>query len=71
MSPTPRATATAQRPQAILDAALACFVQQGVTEATLATIRARAHVSTGSRYHHFSSKDHLATALYIEGLRQA
>ncbi len=71
MPTTPRATATAQRRQAILDAALACFVQQGVTEATLATIRARAHVSTGSLYHHFPSKDHLAAALYIEGLRQA
>lgn len=71
MSTTPRATATAQRRQAILDAALACFVQQGVTEATLATIRERAHVSTGSLYHHFPSKDHLAAALYIEGLRQA
>ena len=71
MSPTPRATATAQRRRAILDAALACFVQQGVTETTLATIRARAHVSTGSLYHHFPSKDHLAAALYIEGLRQA
>jgi len=71
MSPTPRATATAQRRRAILDAALACFVQQGVTETTLATIRAQAHVSTGSLYHHFPSKDHLAAALYIEGLRQA
>jgi len=71
MSTTPRATATAQRRQAILDAALACFVQQGVTEATLATIRAQAHVSTGSLYYHFPSKDHLAAALYIEGLQQA
>jgi AcrR family transcriptional regulator len=46
-------------------------VQQGVTETTLAKIRARAHVSTGSLYHHFPSKAHLAAALYIEGLRQA
>lgn len=46
MSPTSRAIATAQCRQAILDAALACCVQQGVTEATLATIRTRAHVST-------------------------
>jgi len=46
-------------------------VQQGVTETTLATIRVRAHVSTGSLYHHFPSKDHLAAVLYIEGLRQA
>jgi len=71
MSSPPRATTTAQRRRVILDAALMCFVQQGVTKTTLATVRARAHVSTGSLYHHFPSKTHLAAALYIEGLRQA
>ena len=71
MPTTTRAATTAQRHQAILDAALACFAQHGITETTMATIRGRARVSTGSLYHHFPSKDHLAAALYIEGLRQA
>jgi len=35
----------------------------------MADIRVRARASIGSIYHHFRSKEQLAAALYVEGLR--
>jgi len=67
---SPRASATNLRRRAILDAALECFSTLGYEQTTLADIRERAAASTGSIYHHFESKEHIAATLYLEGLRQ-
>ena len=65
-----RAESTSERRQQILDAALECFSTMGYEETTLADIRERAGASTGSIYHHFTSKERLAASLYLEGVRQ-
>jgi AcrR family transcriptional regulator len=57
------------RRQEILGAALACFVVKGLVATTIEEIRQAAGASIGSLYHHFDSKDDLAAALYVEGLR--
>ncbi|MDT5322487.1 MAG: hypothetical protein QOD88_5009 [Mycobacterium sp.] len=59
----------ATRRREILDAALACFVEKGLVATTIEEIRLAAGASIGSLYHHFASKDDLAAALYVEGLR--
>ncbi|HEY0756768.1 MAG TPA: TetR/AcrR family transcriptional regulator [Ktedonobacteraceae bacterium] len=55
------------RRQAILEAALTCFASKGFTETTMEDIRKLSGASTGSIYHHFSNKEMLARALYLEG----
>ena len=60
---------TQARQREILAAALHCFATIGFAATTLADIRERAGASIGSIYHHFKSKEQLAAALYIEGLR--
>ncbi len=55
------------RRQAILEAALSCFASKGFTETTMEDIRKLSGASTGSIYHHFSNKEMLARALYLEG----
>lgn len=60
---------TAERRRAILEAALECFTTLGFAATTLEDIRSRSRASTGSIYHHFSSKEELAGSLYVEGLR--
>jgi AcrR family transcriptional regulator len=62
-----QSTTTESRRQAILEAALACFVSKGFTETTMEDIRKISGASTGSIYHHFSNKEMLARALYLEG----
>lgn len=56
------------RRQAILDAALACFLADTVSATTVDAIRERSGASVGSIYHFFGSKDGLATQLYVEAL---
>jgi AcrR family transcriptional regulator len=58
---------TESRRQAILEAALTCFASKGFTETTMEDIRKLSGASTGSIYHHFSNKEMLARALYLEG----
>ncbi|HZR81869.1 MAG TPA: helix-turn-helix domain-containing protein [Candidatus Binatia bacterium] len=65
-----RATATAARRRAILDAALDGFTAHGFQATTMEDIRRRAGASTGSLYHHFESKEQLAGELYLEGTRR-
>jgi AcrR family transcriptional regulator len=65
----PRAQATALRRSQILDAALACFTAKGYAATTMADVRRASGASIGSIYHHFASKEELAAALYVEGLR--
>lgn len=59
---------TEKRRKEILDAALACFREQGFGATSMEQIRSRSGASVGSIYHHFHSKEELAQALYIEGL---
>src|SRR5262245_57856121 len=69
VSPRRRQSRSASRRKDILRAALHCFTTIGFAGATLADIRVRAKASIGSIYHHFGSKEQLAAALYVEGLR--
>jgi AcrR family transcriptional regulator len=69
VSPRRRQSRSASRRKDILRAALHCFTTIGFGGATLADIRVRAKASIGSIYHHFRSKEQLAAALYVEGLR--
>lgn len=60
--------ATPGRRRAILDAALAVFVERGVDGATLDAICARLGLTKGSVYHHFRSKEEIAVTLYAEAI---
>jgi AcrR family transcriptional regulator len=64
-----RSAASADRRKAILDAALACFLERGIAATTTEEIRDRSGASIGSIYHHFGDKEGIAGALYLEGLR--
>jgi AcrR family transcriptional regulator len=54
--------------QVILDAALSVFAEFGFEGATIGQILARAGVSNGALFHHFSSKEAIAEALYLRGI---
>ncbi len=71
-SPPPgtRLESTERRCREILEAALDCFTRLGFDATSMEQIRARAGASIGSIYHHFSSKEELAGALYVEGLSE-
>jgi len=60
--------ATPERRRAILDAALAEFLDRGVEGATLDAVCARVGVTKGSVYHHFASKEQMAVTLYGEAV---
>lgn len=64
-----RATASATRRAAILQAALDLFVRKGYAATTMDDLRRRSGASIGSIYHHFGEKEVVAAALYVEGLR--
>lgn len=53
------------RRDAILDAALKVFAEQGVAAASIERIRELSGASTGSIYHYFGSKEGIAGALYV------
>lgn len=57
------------RTQAILDAALAVFLDAGVPAASIEEIRRRSGASVGSLYHRFGSKEGIAAAVYLDALR--
>jgi len=57
------------RRQEILSAALNCFTVKGFSETTMSDIHERSGASMGSIYNHFESKEQLAAALYLEGLK--
>ncbi len=52
----------------ILDAALACFVESGYEQTTIARIRERSGVSNGALFHHFPTKEAIADALHVEAI---
>ncbi len=53
----------------VIHGALACFSEKGFTETSIGDVCARSGMSVGSLYHHFKSKEQLAAAVYIEGIR--
>lgn len=63
------ATRGEQRRDSILEAALACFLEKGVDATTLEDIRARSGASTGSIYHLFRGKEHIAGVLFVDAAR--
>jgi len=64
-----RHAGTETRRRDIISAALACFSDIGFSETSMEDIRRRSGASTGSIYHHFRGKEHLAAEVYIEGIR--
>ena len=58
-----------KRRDLIIEAALRCFVEQGVEQTTIEMICKAASASVGSLYHHFGSKEGLAAEVYVAGLR--
>src|SRR2546425_484894 len=64
----PTAGPAPSRRDAILSAALGCFVRRGYTATTIEDIRRASGASVGSLYHHFGGKDRIAAALYVDGL---
>jgi AcrR family transcriptional regulator len=52
----------------ILDAALACFLEVGYEQTTIARIRERSGVSNGALFHRFPTKEAIADALYVESI---
>jgi AcrR family transcriptional regulator len=59
---------TLRRRATVLDAALRCFTRQGLAATTIADVRRASRTSIGSIYHHFRSKEELASALYLQSL---
>jgi len=62
-----RATTPARR-AAILDAALRCFIGQGVEATTIDDIVRASASSIGSLYHHFGNKEGVAAGLFVDGI---
>jgi AcrR family transcriptional regulator len=60
---------TGERRGQIVAAALACFSETSYAGVTMEDIRRRSGASNGSIYHHFKSKEQLAAAVYLEGIR--
>jgi AcrR family transcriptional regulator len=54
--------------QRILDVALACFLDDGYEQTTIARIRQRSGTSNGALFHHFPSKEAIADALYVQAI---
>jgi len=52
----------------ILDAALRCFDDQGITSTTIGDIRAESGASIGSIYHQFGSKDEILAHIYCDAV---
>lgn len=58
-----------QRLQRIVDAARACFAEQGFARTTVEAIAVRAEVSNGLLYKHFEGKEHLFQTVVGELVR--
>lgn len=50
--------------KAIVDAAMACFAQQGYAQTPIRRIAEEANISTGLMYHYFDSKEALLRAVF-------
>lgn len=58
------------RKNEIVQAALKCFSKLGYSKTNMSDICSMANASTGSVYHHYKSKEHLAAAVYIDGISE-
>ena len=65
MSQQRRSRTTVDR---VLQAAAVVFAKHGIRGGSIHTIAKRSHVSIGSIYHHFKSRDGVAVALYQQQL---
>lgn len=63
-----RGTATAERKQQIIAAALKCFTEKGYEKTTVADICRESGCSVGSLYHHFGNKEGVAGELFIHAI---
>ena len=54
--------------EALLGAALTAFTERGYGSTTMTDVRRAAGASTGSLYHHFPTREHLAAAVWLDGL---
>lgn len=61
---------TARRRREILDAALECFLKNGVEGTSIEQIRNRSGASHGSIYHLFESKNEIACTLFLQGVEE-
>jgi AcrR family transcriptional regulator len=52
----------------ILDSALACFLEDGYEQTTIARIRERGGTSNGALFHYFPSKEAIADTLYVDAI---
>ncbi len=66
--PAPTVSASSDTRTRILDAALACFLEAGYEQTTVARIRERSGVSNGTLFHRFPTKEAIADALYLESM---
>ena len=62
---------TAQTQRQITEAALAIFLEQGITRATMAQIAARAGVAKGTIYTYYPSKEALLRGVVLQALAQS
>ena len=63
-----RLKATEERRNLIVSAAIECFIENGIHQTGIRDIAAKANVSLGNMYNHFSSKDELITEIaFMDG----
>ena len=63
-----RLKAKAERRNLIVTAAIECFIENGIHQTGIRDIAAKANVSLGNMYNHFSSKDELITEIaFMDG----
>lgn len=60
---------THQKRKQIINTALMCFTEFGVADTNMSVICKRSKASIGSIYHHFKSKEQLAAAVYLDGIK--
>ena len=65
-----RQTQTSALKHRVMSAALQRFTDVGIERTNIGDILKDADCSVGSLYHHFGSKEGIAEALFIDGLRQ-
>lgn len=61
---------TRARRQSILSAALDCFTRFGLASTTVEDICRESGASIGSLYHHFGSKEGVASGVFIDGIQR-
>lgn len=59
-----RGAASQEKREAILDAALACFVDRGYHGTAVPQVAKKAGIAAGTIYHYFKGKEQLVNALY-------